>query len=121
MCGFRPLFDRGIEIIACDSIREFGDTIWNTGDPIPKLIEKTQGLPINLRTLKSGWETNDRIRDLKQLPIFKKTFKKDIYSFCYALLRGGIWKGMYLERFQGEGDIEVLIVSHGTALREVTG
>jgi hypothetical protein len=119
--GFGPLYDRGLEIIACDSLREFGDSPCNTGHPISELEEKLQGLPINLRLIEKGWETGERIRYNRQLPAFKKVLKKDLYSFCYTLLRGGIWKGMYFEPFSGEGDIEVVVVSHGTTLQEITG
>lgn len=119
--GFGSLYNRGLEIIACDSLREFGDSPCNTGDPIAELEEKAQGLPINLRLLKRGWETGERIRYNTQLPAFKQAFKKELYSFCYALLRGGIWKGMYFEPFAGDGNIEVLVVSHGTTMQKVTG
>lgn len=106
---------------AWDSLREFGKAPCNDGDPLAILEEKTSGIPIDLQLLKEGWETCQNTKHRQQLEPYIATLKRDLHSFCYALMRDGIWKGMKLEVDPCSNYIEVLIVSHGTLLHELTG
>jgi hypothetical protein len=121
LLAFSPLLASGMEIVAWDGLREFGDVPCNTGDQLPALRDKMEGHPVNLGLLKEGWETGLTIKYVQQLNPYLDMVKKELYSFCYTLLRGGLWKGMEFSAFNGDGNIEVLIVSHGGLLKAITG
>lgn len=121
LLSFEPLLERGLEIIAWDGLREFGDGPCNQGDEYIALKEKVKELPINTDLLRKGWHTCEKVKFRTQKPQYIDTIKHELYSFCWAILGGGTWKSLKFKEFAGEGDIEVLIVTHGTLLNMITG
>jgi hypothetical protein len=67
--------------------------------------------------LSEGWEYNsepDRFTRAARV-------RQDLYSLGQAVSQGGKWKGMEFEAYEGEGDVEILIVSHGGFLSSMLG
>jgi hypothetical protein len=121
LLSFDPLLAQGLEIIAWDGLREWGDGPCNQGDEYSALEEKVKELPVNLGLLRKGWHTCEKVRFQSQKPLYMDVIKHELYSFCWTILGGGSWKGLKVDEFKGEGDIEVLVVSHGTLMKELTG
>lgn len=119
--SFEPLTSRGLQVIAWDALREWGDGPCNHGDPLPVLREKVKEHPVNLALLNEGWEGGEKVRHNSRRAKYLESLKVELYSFCHTIVKGGLWKGMPILPVDDGRDIEVLIVSHGTLLKELTG
>jgi broad specificity phosphatase PhoE len=104
---FKPIYERGVEIVAWDQLIEIGEVPCNKGDPLPILRSKASGMPINLDHLSEGWELTDQT--LKATKARLRLVAKTLYD---------LWQGssQFGDRKEGEEHIEIVVISHGTFL-----
>jgi hypothetical protein len=106
LVSFKPLYDRGLKIVAWEQLREWGKAPCNTGDPLEELKSKMSDLPVDMRLLAEGWEncqdvSGDRVTRAKSV-------RAELYAFGQAALYGGSWKGISLGNAPAAEDVEIL-------------
>lgn len=107
---FKPVFDRGVKLVAWNQLIECGTGASNTGDPLPELKKKTEGLPVDLSHLSNGWElTPNNFADGRARA---RGVAKKLHSICQVGSRSG-------ENASDRLDMEILVVSHGVFLRHL--
>lgn len=107
---FKPIFERGVKIVAWSQLIEFGRGPTNKGDSVAVLKNKMEGKPVDIGYLADGWELaanrhgndNERARRVAQT----------LYSFCKLTSRRG-------ENPTDTLDVDLLVISHGSFLRQL--
>ena len=114
--SFLPaLVERGIEVIAWHELREWGSSPCNTGRAVSKLRREWTDLPINLDLLPQGWEYNREFgREERVVRV-----RMQLRALAAVAVYGGMWNGIEFERYQGSGNVEIAVVSHGGFLSDL--
>ena len=74
---------------------------------------------MDLQLLFEGWEHSRDVPGDKVTRV--NHVKAELYAFGQAALHGTSWKGVSLGDSPALEDVEILVVSHGSFLRSLTG
>jgi broad specificity phosphatase PhoE len=105
--SFKPLYDRGLQIVAWSQLIETGQGPTNRGDSVSDLKKKMEGLPVDLQYVTEGWEKapNKSVDG----PARARMVASTLHQYCQVASRAG--------ENVDRPDVELLVVSHGTFLR----
>lgn len=107
--SFKPLYERGLQIVAWTQLIETGNGPTNRGDSISDLRKKMKGLPVDLQYINEDWEkVSNKSADG---PARAKRVIKTLHNFCQIASRFG--------ENVDRPDVDLLVVSHGTFLRSL--
>ncbi|KIN03961.1 hypothetical protein OIDMADRAFT_26594 [Oidiodendron maius Zn] len=107
--SFKPLYERGLQIVAWTQLLETGNGPTNRGDSISDLRKKMKGLPVDLQYINEGWEkVPNKSADG---PARAKSVMITLHNFCQLASRFG--------ENVDRPDVDLLVVSHGTFLRNL--
>lgn len=110
---FAPFFKNGKKAILWLDLREWGSDDYNAtsqGIPLEQLKIKTMSNSINRDLMSEGWEILDETEEED----FRIMRVREELSELARLLSSGVggkWKGISFEAH--EGDVGILVVSHG--------
>jgi len=107
--SFRPLLKRGLRIILLSSLKEYGNIPCNTGSDVKVLKEEFGGMPIVYNKLETGWESSFSNE--------KKEHAGRVRECLYHLGQNALARG----EVNKDGNVEILVVSHGHFLRYLEG
>src|SRR4051812_5310707 len=79
---FAPVYARGTKVIAWDQLVELGSAPCNTGAPLAVLKETWKGSPIELGSLRNGYENSSNERSDKDDRL--RNIVLTLYEFCHA-------------------------------------
>ena len=107
--GFKPLCERGLQVIAWAQLIETGNGPTNRGDSSSDLKMKMKDLPVDLQYIDEDWEkASNKSADG---PERAQRVKRTLHHFCQIASR----VGENVDR----PDVDLLVVSHGTFLRHL--
>jgi broad specificity phosphatase PhoE len=112
---FQPLYARELKLILWPALREWGNGASNIGYPVAEMEREMASLPVDLRLLNEGWELETDSED--EGPERSNRVRKDLYELGEALLMGGTWKDIPMEKHAGP--VHIMVVSHGGFLANI--
>jgi broad specificity phosphatase PhoE len=111
--AFRQVLNRGVEILLLNFLKEKGHCACNMGTPIPTLKEEFKDLKVNFSRLEEGWE----VKNLDYHTHGWKALAVEMRKELYLIGKKAVEKG----EFNADGNIEILVTSHGGTLKTIDG
>jgi broad specificity phosphatase PhoE len=112
--AFRPLLNRGMEIHLINFLKERGSNPCNNGSPVDVLRSQFKDLKLNDDALEPNWQNQflkyDSRGDWRKAAL---TIRKELLLIGMRFLEKG--------EVNKDGNVEMVVVSHGGTLRIIDG
>lgn len=111
--SFRPLINRGVPLVLLNFLKERSQCPTNEGSPIEELQKEFGDLKIVYDHLERGWETDFMDYDQHGWRPITVEMRREIFMVGMEAMKKG--------QVNTEGNVEMLVTSHGGTLRYFDG
>jgi broad specificity phosphatase PhoE len=115
----KTVFENGLKMVAYPDLREWSAQNCATGVSLSQLKEdcKLEQLPIDINLVPENWEENNEFGKGRC-----KRVRKSLWTLGHEAMKkeGGLWHGVDVSRGRIHRNIEIVLVSHGGFLVDLT-